>query len=160
MGRFTRIAILALALAAVFGGLFGGSNQAEAANGYEQWTAGWSDGCLYYWDGFVYTIAACPSQIGGLDIYVPNTGQWSYILTMGSLSDGGTWTYYDGVYYYDTATGYIDGVYQTEFTVGGTNYDLTSNVVANQFLIDARLGSNDATLAQYCYEIYMDICYR
>ncbi len=85
---FVMMALLALG---VFAGAASQPNTVEAANGYEQWTSGWSDGCSYYWDGFQYTQAACPRTDGGFDFYGPHNGQWSYAYSAGFYANGQAW---------------------------------------------------------------------
>ena len=118
MGRITRIAILALALAAILGGTVGNANEAAAANGYEQWVL-YPDGCFYLWDGFAYILGACPRTDGGFDFYAPSSGQWAYFGSTGYLSDGGFWVYYQGIYYYYLVNnGFVNGIYPTSSTFG------------------------------------------
>jgi hypothetical protein len=42
-----RVMLLAEVIAAIVGGLLGGTREAVAGNGYEQWTP-FADGCSYY----------------------------------------------------------------------------------------------------------------
>ena len=90
MKRRTFVMMVLLALG-VFAGAAGQPNIAEAANGYEQWTSGWSDGCSYYWDGFQYTQVACPRTDGGFDFYGAHNGQWGYAYSAGFYTNGQAW---------------------------------------------------------------------
>lgn len=87
MNRRTLFMMVLIALG-VFAGAGGQATDAGAANGYEQWTAGWDDGCAYFWDGFAYTEAACPQPWGGFDMYAPVNGQWVYMLSFSVYDTG------------------------------------------------------------------------
>jgi hypothetical protein len=159
--RLARIAILALVLSAMMGGVLGGTRDAAAGNGYEQWVLDANGQCIRFWDGYSYTLAGCSRADGGVDIYYASGGQWVYLSSSGYLSDGGTWFYYQGIYYYNTVSnGYVNGIYPTSYTSGGTTYEgLTNNPVANQFFIDASTGSGSVWTAPSCVYNLRGICY-
>ena len=163
-GRHLRVAVLTLLMALLMGGVAGvadGTSTAAASNGYEEWVDGFSDGCAYYWDGYAYTASACPRTDGGFNFYTGSEGQWVYSYSAGFLSDGGVWLYYQGQYYYNTVSnGYVDGIYPTTSTIGGTTDGGRTyfDVVANQFNIDLIVGSNNTTLRPNC-RWEGDICY-
>ena len=156
MGRLTRIAVLALIITAVVGGALRGTKDA-AANGQAQWV-GYPDGCYYLSDGYDFVLGACPRLDGGFNYYAPSAGQWAYVGSFGYLSDGGTWVYYQGIYYYDTVSGYVNGVYPTVATGGNMTWEgLTNNPVANQFFIGARTDGGTWTTPT-CIYTYQGIC--
>jgi len=159
MERITRIAILALALAAILGGIVGNANEAAAANGYEQWVMDSEGRCLLFWDGYNYTLAGCPGSHGGVDAYYWGGTQWVYLFSSGPLSDGGTWFYYQGITYYDTVSNtFVNGIYPTQATLGAATWEgLTNNAVANQFFIGARTDGGTWTTPT-CIYTYQGIC--
>jgi len=102
---FVMMVLLALGVSA---GTATQPNTAEAANGYEQWTSDWSDGCSYYWDGFQYTQAACPRTDGGFDFYGAYQGQWVYAYSAGLYTNGQGWFLFsDGNWIVANANGSI-----------------------------------------------------
>lgn len=156
MGRMLRVVVLAIAIAAVFGGIFSGSREAAAGNGYEQWVLGSDGQCGYYWDGYAYTMAGCARTDGGYDFYVASYGQWVYSFSSGYLSDGTSWLYYQGQYYYDAP----DSYYPTSITIGAPSYTgMTGNIVIDQILIDSNNAIIDNILAPDCIEVVGDTCY-
>ena len=171
VGQVFRAAALALVLVAIGGGLVVGPSTAAASNGYEQWVTGFSDGCSYFWDGYAYTAVACPRTDSGFNYYIGSQGQWVYTLSAGFLSDGGTWLYYQGQYYYDTVSnGHVNGIYPTTSTLGGATHDGLTNggdtlgdpamfAVANQFNVDLITNSDNTHMAPTCIVIDGDICY-
>lgn len=160
MAKLMRAMVLVLALVAVFGGVLGGGGSAEAANGYEQWTGPYNDGCYYYWDGFAYTMGGCPRADGGFDFYVDNGfGQWTFSFSSGYLADGTVWTYYGGQYYYSTPST-TAGHYPDSMIIGGGGYSgMTGNVVVDQILIDSNNAIIDNILAPNCVEVVGGVCY-
>lgn len=162
MARLVRIAAVTLALAGILGGALGGTRHAAAANGYEQWVLSSDGRCLEFWDGYTYTLAGCLRADGyGVDGYYNSGGQWVYLFSAGSLSDGGTWLYYQGTYYYNTVSnGYVDGLYPTSATIGAPTWEgLTDNPVANSFVIAASTGSAGVWTAPDCIYVVGGICY-
>jgi hypothetical protein len=143
MNRSTRVAILALALAAILSSVLGGANDAAAANGYEQWVAS-TDGCVYYWDGVAYTAAACPRTDGNLYFYsLDQNGRWLHVATVGYASDGSLSIWYLGLEH--------DTLYPSSMTIGAPSYSfLTGNPVIDQVLIGYLSGTNSNTLKPEC----------
>ena len=162
MTKLVRMVILALSLLAILGGIVGDSRSAEAANGYEQWVGGFSDGCAYFWDGYVYTAVACPRTDGGFDFSVDGgSGQWVYVYSAGFMSDGGVWLYYQGqyYYYYDTAsdTEVAAAIIGGASTVGGaTPSDLGSLIFQS---LNAGIHNPNAlcTWVEYQGQVYCDL---
>ena len=162
MGRLVRIAMLALALAGILGGTFGGMRHAAAANGYEQWVLSDDGRCLEFWDGYSYTLAGCLRADGyGVDGYYWSGTQWDFLFSAGNLSDGGTWLYYQGIYYYDmVGIGYVNGIYPTSYVSGGTVYQgIGDNPVANSFFLSMQTGSSGVWTAPDCIYTLGGICY-
>lgn len=166
MTKLARMVVLAVALVAIFGGTFGGTmtggRTVEAANGYEQWVGPFDDGCYYYWDGFAYTVQACPRTDGGVDFGVDGgNGQWAYVLTVWTYTDGSVWVYYDGIYYAGgLPTSTSSGTYGSTAVIGAPSWSgLTDNVMVNQILIDSNNRMIDNILAPSCIEIVGNVCY-
>lgn len=157
MARMLRVAVLAIAIAAVFGGLIGGTREAAAGNGYEQWVLGDDGQCGYYWDGYSYTLSGCIRADGGYDFYLASYGQWVYTFSAGTMSDGTTWLYYQGLYYYDSVD---NGMYPTSATIGAPSWSgMTGNILIDQIMLDSNNAIIDTILAPNCIEVVGDTCY-
>lgn len=156
MKKMARIAVLALALAAIMGGMLGSANGAAASTGYEQWMGGFSDGCYYFWDGYSYTSVACPQSDGSYSFYFSGYGEWVYSFSAGYLADGSAWLYYNGQYYFDSPS-YGAPTYAV---IGGSTWDtITGNPVIDQIVINSNNRMIDTWLEPNCIEIVGNTCY-
>lgn len=155
MARLVRIAVVALALVGILSGV-GGTRHAAAGNGYEQWVVSDDGRCLEFWNGYDYVLAGCLRADGyGVDAYYKNGGQWVYLFSAGPLSDGGSWLYYQGIYYYDTVgNSYANNIYPTTATVGAPTWEgLTNNPVANSFILSMQAGAGVWTAPDCIYNL-------
>jgi hypothetical protein len=150
-----RTIALALTLVAIVSGLL--EEKAGASNGYEQWVLSDDGQCGLYWDGYAYTLAGCVRSDGGYDVYLASYGQWVYTFSVGYLSDGSTWLYYQGQYYSDSPA---NGLYQSSMTIGAPSWSgLTGNILIDQILIDANNAMIDNILSPTCLETVGGVCY-
>ena len=131
-------------------------NEVRAANGYEQWTDGWSDGCFYYWDGYAYTQSACGEANGSFNLYYGDAaGNWVYWFSTGSYADGSVWMYYQGVTY--VQSGIPAPTIATITASNGsssTGYNVIDSIMAG---LNSDIGDNGT--APICIEIVRDTCY-
>jgi hypothetical protein len=106
-------------------------------------------------------MSGCIRADGGYDFYVASYGQWVFTFSAGYLSDGGTWLYYQGQYYYNSVSnGYDAGLYPSSATIGAPTWGgLTDNVLVNQILIDSNDAIIENILAPNCIEVVGDVCY-
>ena len=144
MNRLTRVAILAVALAAILGSALGGANGAAAANGAGQWYGPNDKGCYFYYNGYAYTAAACPRTDGNTYYYsLDQSGRWIQVATVGYASDGSLSIWYLGLEH--------DTLYPSSVTLGAPNYRfLTGNPVIDQIVIGYLNGTNTNTLKPDC----------
>lgn len=130
--------------------------EVRAANGYEQWTGGWDDGCFYYWDGYAYTQSACGEADGSFNLYYAGTsGNWVYWFSTGTDADGSVWMYYEGVYYVQSG---IPAPTMATITASNgsasTGYNVIDGMMAN-----LNNGIIDPNVMPTCIEVDSYYCY-
>jgi hypothetical protein len=160
MGRMLRVMALAAVIAAIVGGLLGGTREAAAGNGYEQWTGPYANGCSVYWDGFAYGLEACPRSDGAYDFYVPSNGAWAFGYTAG-YDAGGCFFVWNGHTYtvYTCPDSTVDFAGWLAPMQDSTTWTPTGNV-----LIDGMMGGFEAGIlkpwsASTCVEVISNVCY-
>ena len=162
MTRMMRFNVLAILVAVVVGGLLVGIDQTEASANSVGWSGPYSDGCAYYFDGYSYTLAFCPSTAyaysKGYDLYAMVNGQWTYAqFTAGPMVDGGKWAWIQGQYYTWDAWGNLtsptEPPYNPLTSVGGYFH-------GDQGASDVNGGANTVGpwLDPICYEHDGDVC--
>ena len=74
--RMIQCLMLMTAMIAAFG--FGNGDRTASASDGIYWAVNQSTGCLYFGDGTVSYVSACPRSDGWYDIYEADSGQWIY----------------------------------------------------------------------------------
>ncbi len=155
--RMIQCLMLMTAMIAAFG--FGNGDRTASASDGIYWAVNQSTGCLYFGDGTVSYVSACPRSDGWYDIYEADSGQWIYrglgywdVNSCFSFWDGGDVSYTScSSVAQQSAPTYYATIGGTGYSTGNATVDAINNAY-NNYIVNTWLQPS-------CAYVSGDTCY-